>query len=212
MTQKSKQSDDQLKDIQEIRGIMEKNTRFLSLSGLSGVFAGIAALAGAGIVKWYFIKEGIDYTLGGAESLSQENLQFLIRIAAGVLLTALLLAWLFTMRNAKNQKKPVNNKASRRWLMHLGFPLLTGGVFSSILVYQEILYLVPSVMLVFYGLALINAGKFTFEDITYLGFFEVLLGLFAALFPLKALWLWTIGFGVLHVIYGGLVYFKYDKS
>lgn len=206
------ENQNQLNDIREIRGILENNTRLLSLSGLSGIFAGIAALAGAGAAKWYLIQEDIHFTTTGAEGLAKENLHVLLGIAAAVFLLALLSVWFFTSRHASHQNKPIHNKASRRWLMHLSIPLLTGGLFCLILISQGTLHLIPAIMLVFYGMALLNAGKFTFEDISSLGMFEILLGLIAALLPLYGLLLWTLGFGILHVVYGALVYFKYNRA
>ena len=201
-----------LNDIREIRGIIENNTRFLSLSGLSGIFAGVSALLGSAVAKWYLIKEDIHFTVSGTESLNRENLNVLLGLAAVVFLLALLSVWFFTARHARMQKRPVNNKASRRWLIHLSIPMLTGGLFCFILISQGTLHLIPSLMLVFYGMGLLNAGKFTFEDISVLGLLEIVLGLMAVLFPFYGLLLWTLGFGALHVIYGALVYFKYNRG
>jgi predicted lysophospholipase L1 biosynthesis ABC-type transport system permease subunit len=41
----------QADDIKAIREMMEKSSKFLSLSGLSGVVAGCAAIAGADVKK-----------------------------------------------------------------------------------------------------------------------------------------------------------------
>ena len=41
-------------DLQAIREIMERSSKFLSLSGLSGIFAGVCALIGAAIA-WFII-------------------------------------------------------------------------------------------------------------------------------------------------------------
>jgi uncharacterized membrane protein HdeD (DUF308 family) len=64
-------------------------------------------------------------------------------------------------------------------------------------------------MLIFYGLALVSAGKFTFGEIHYLGMLEVLTGLLALVFPSIALFLWAFGFGVLHILYGLIMHKKY---
>ena len=73
-------------------------------------------------------------------------------------------------------------------------------------------FLLPSIMLVFYGLALINASKYTLEDIRHLGYCEIVLGLLSAWFIGYGLLFWAIGFGVLHIVYGTIMYFKYDRA
>jgi hypothetical protein len=207
-----KKEEDQLRAIHEIKDIMEKNVRFISLSGLSGVFAGVSALLGAAMVKWYFLNEGINYMAEGAGLLRSKDLRFLFISAVAIFLLAFASAWFFTARRAKKQKLKVNTKASKRWLIHLAIPLVTGGLFLATLWHYNLVFLFPSVMLIFYGLGLINAGKFTIDDIFYLGVFQIILGLVAAVVPLYGLLLWTIGFGFLHVAYGTLVYFKYEQA
>ena len=44
---------DYLKDISEIKNLMNKSSRFISLSGLSGILAGIYALVGAAMTYYY---------------------------------------------------------------------------------------------------------------------------------------------------------------
>jgi hypothetical protein len=95
--------------------------------------------------------------------------------------------------------------------LNLAIPLATGGAFCAILIYHNLLYLVAPAMLVFYGLALLNGSKYTLSDIRYLGIFEIILGLFASVFVGYGLTLWTVGFGMLHIVYGALVYFKYER-
>jgi len=71
--------------------------------------------------------------------------------------------------------------------------------------------LIAPVMLVFYGLALINASKYTLNDIRYLGYAETVIGLIACFFVDYGLLAWTIGFGALHIIYGLMMFYKYEK-
>jgi hypothetical protein len=66
-------------------------------------------------------------------------------------------------------------------------------------------------MLIFYGLALINASPNLFDEIRYLGYSEILIGLLAAAFIGYGLYFWAFGFGVLHIAYGLVMYKKYDS-
>ncbi len=205
------QQQDQLEALHEIRNIMDRSSRFLSLSGLSGVFAGLSALVGAAVVRWYFSQHNIHYYDDLGHNLTRENIFFILAVAAAVLILAFCTATYFTVRNARNKNHRTWDSLSRRLLLNLTVPLATGGAFCAILIYHDILYLVAPAMLVFYGLSLFNGSKYTFSDIRYLGILEIILGLFASVFVGYGLILWTVGFGMLHIVYGALVYFKYER-
>jgi len=203
-----------IEDIKAIRKIMEESSRFLSLSGLSGVFAGVTAIAGA-IVAYFFIldKGNIHYedylrTLPTYET-QVIRLQ-LMADAAIVLLISVLFALYFSLKKAKNDGKNILTPISKRLLINLFIPLVTGGIFSIVLLHQNYIHLIVPVFLIFYGLALVNAGKFTFGEIFYLGILEIITGLVSAFVPGWGLVFWIFGFGVLHIIYGLAMYRKYE--
>ncbi|MDX5436706.1 MAG: hypothetical protein LPK03_05895, partial [Pontibacter sp.] len=189
------QQQDQLEALHEIRSIMDRSSRFISLSGLSGVFAGLSALAGAAVVKWYFTQHNINYYSDLASNFSRDNVLFVLAVAVGVLVLAFSTATYFTARNARKKNQRTWDNQSRRLVLNLAIPLATGGVFCAILLYHGILYLVAPAMLVFYGLALLNGSKYTLGDIRYLGIIEIFIGLVACVFVSYGLMLWTLGFG-----------------
>ncbi len=199
-----------LQDLSTIRSMMERASRFLSLSGLSGVSAGIAALAGAWLAAG---------AIGGTavpvpEELLVRSLSprtFLIIDASVVLVLALGLSVLFSRRMARKKGMPIWSSATKFVLVSLAIPLAAGGAFCLILVHNGIFFLIPSAMLVFYGLALFNAGTYTVGEVRYLGILEIILGLLAAVWAEHGLAFWAIGFGVLHILYGTLLYAKYEK-
>ncbi|MEJ8803318.1 hypothetical protein [Pontibacter sp. H249] len=205
------QQQDQLATLHEIRNIMDRSSRFISLSGLSGIAAGVSALIGAAVVKWHLVKNGIDYSKTIGSSLTNDDLLFLVSVAVFVFILALCSATYFTARNAKKKNHRVWDSKTERMLINLFIPLAAGGVFCAILMYHEVLYLVAPAMLIFYGCALLNASKYTLSDIRYLGLIEIILGLVASFFVGYGLLAWTVGFGVLHVVYGTLMYFKYER-
>jgi hypothetical protein len=205
------QQKDQLDTLHEIRNIMDRTTRFISLSGLSGIFAGLSALAGAAVIKWYFVQHNINYPQTLGTDLSNDNLLFILATAVATLSLAICTAILFTARNAQNKNLGSWDNQSKRLLVNLAIPLATGGAFCAILVYHNLLFLVAPATLVFYGLALLNGSKYTFGEIRYLGIIEIAIGLVASVFVGYGLMLWTFGFGVLHVVYGALLYFKYER-
>lgn len=205
-----------LQDITEIRSMMEQSTRFMSLSGLSGVFAGLFALLGAAIA-YFLLDYHILFQKGTVCILRQPQyytLRFIgILMADGiaVLLLALGASIFFTTRKAKKKNLPIWNNSAKRMLINLFLPLIIGGMFCLILLYHRIIFLIAPCTLIFYGLALLNASKYTLSEIKYLGLFEILTGLIASFFIGYSLFFWTFGFGLLHIVYGALMYFRYEK-
>jgi len=192
---------------------MEESSRFLSLSGLSGVFAGLLAIAGALVAYFLILKNGtIHYdeyfrTMSAKET-SVLRLQFLAD-AAIVLILALLVSFYFSLKKAKRDGKSLWTPVSKNMLLNMFIPLLTGGIFVIILLIQNHIQLIVPGFLVFYGLSLVSAGKFTYGEVFYLGIFEIFAGLISALFPAHGLLFWIFGFGILHIVYGLVMYRKY---
>ena len=205
------QEQDQLATLHEIRNIMDRSSRFISLSGLSGVAAGVSALIGAGVVKRYLLNHEINYSETLGRDLTKEAVFYLLAVAGLVFIVALCSAIFFTARNARKNSHRVWDSKTERMLVNLFIPLTAGGIFCAALMYHDLPYLVAPAMLIFYGCALLNASKYTLSDIRYLGIFEIILGLLACFFVSYGLIAWTIGFGVLHIVYGTLVYFKYER-
>jgi hypothetical protein len=204
-----------LENLKEIRSIMERSQKFLSLSGLSGVSAGIVALLASGIVFWKKAQLTNDYTPSNiftARFVDPNFMGFLLQIGIITLVLAVLSAYYFTFRNAQKMGQKVWNTLSKNLLVSLFIPLLTGGVFCVGLVFNNVSWAIASVTLIFYGLALVNAAKYTHRDVFYLGLFEVILGLGSMFLPGFTLVFWAFGFGILHIAYGLSMYFKYDKK
>lgn len=201
-------------DIQAIRKIMEESSRFLSLSGLSGVIAGLAAITGALVV--YFLVPGggsihlEDYFTGLGVSGNLSTRWHLLVVAFMVLAVALLGAFYLSARRAKKAGKNFWSPASRRMVISLFIPLAAGGLFVIALLMHHFISLIIPGLLIFYGLALVNAGKFTLGEIFYLGILQIITGLIAAFVPGYDLVFWIAGFGMLHIVYGLVMYRKYE--
>ncbi|MDX9696140.1 MAG: hypothetical protein RBT49_10160 [Bacteroidales bacterium] len=202
-----------IEDIKTIRKIMEESSRFLSLSGISGVLAGVIAIAGALVTYLAILDNGnipfADYLNTLSEQKSVLQKWQLIGVAATVLLLSLLFAFYLSIKKAKRDNKTVWTPVSKRLLINMFIPLAAGGIFIIMLMIQSYFLLIIPCFLIFYGLALVNAGKFTFGEIFYLGILEIIIGLFAAFIPAQGLLFWIIGFGILHIIYGLVMYRKY---
>ena len=196
-------------DLSHIRSMMERSSRFISLSGLSGVFAGLSALIGGLYVYQLFKTNGLDYFDGEHKLYSVDLVSELFFIALIILFFALTFGIFFTIRKSRKYNLPIWTSATKKMLVNLTIPLLVGGVFCLALLYHQIYVLIAPSTLLFYGLALINAEKYTFSDIKYLGFCELALGCFSLFFLGYGLFFWIIGFGILHILYGLIVFKKY---
>lgn len=204
-----------LDQLAQIRAMMEQSTRFLSLSGLSGVMVGIIALAGS--VAVYLVLGGnwnltsayhVRYVQGPV--LQDPYVRQLLLIAIAMIVLGIGSGYFFTARKAKRQNHELWTSAARRMLVNLFIPLVIGGIFTFVLLLEQyFLLLVPS-LLIFYGLALFNGSKFTHDDLRWLGLSQCVLGLTALAFPGYGLLFFAFGFGVLHIIYGMIMYRKYD--
>ena len=203
-----KSEQEYIKDLTEIRSMMERSTKFLSLSGWSGILAGIYALAGAYIAYSWFHFD----TAGFAGSYNEAgNVLNLFVLALVVLFLAIGTAVFLSYKKSEKRGERIWNSAARRLLVNMFVPLVAGGVFILILFFKDLIALVTPSMLVFYGLALWNAGKFTYEEVKSLGIIQIILGLFASYFTEYGLLLWALGFGIVHIVYGIYMHLKYER-
>lgn len=206
-----KEVQDYEKDIASIRNMMERSVKFISLSGLSGVIAGLYALAGALYVYFlvYYPFSPFGFRFYYANQF--EIVVHLLTVATIVLALSLGTGYWFSRRKAQKLGMTIWNRASQQLMIDLAIPLVTGGLFMLILLSRNYYGVVAPACLVFYGLALINASRNTYSEVRYLGFTEIALGLISALIPGYGLIFWALGFGVMHIVYGAVMHFRYDK-
>lgn len=199
------------KDLASIRSIMERSVKFISLSGLSGVLSGTYALLGAGIAyQEIYIRVG---PMDTAESILDhpEAIFKLEVVAILVLFASLATGFLMSLRKAKKMQTSLWSSISQQLMKDLLIPLATGGIFILILLLRKEYVLLAPAALIFYGLALVQASRNTYSEVMYLGFTEIILGLVSAALPGYGLFFWAIGFGVMHIIYGTMMYFRYER-
>ncbi len=207
-----------LQDVTEIKKMMERSSRFTSLSGLSCIAAGICALAGA----WLAYNTLQNYYEGDPKGWYYSNASFallkskLLLIAGGTFLAALLSAFFFTWRKAQKTGNSLTDHSSKKVFWSMAFPLLTGGIFVLGMLQHNEWRFVASSCLVFYGLSLVSAGRYTLADLRSLGYCQILLGLINLFITKQSfgygLYFWVIGFGILHIIYGILIWWKHDRN
>lgn len=196
-------------DLQHIRNMMEKSSRFISLSGISGVFAGLFALTGDLYVYFLFEKKGVDYFDGTRNFYNIDIVQHLVLVAMVIMILAIVFGAYFTIKKSKANHLKIWDTTTKKLLFNFAVPLATGGLFCAGLLYYQLHVFLAPATLIFYGLALFNAGNYTYSDIKYLGLCEIVLGLFSLFFLGYGLFFWAIGFGVLHIVYGIIMHRKY---
>ena len=208
-----------LEDLKEIRKMMETSSKFLSLSGLSGISAGIIAILGSSYA-WFLItqfeKKALHYIASNEYTEKLNELDFhLIFTALVILILAVGFGFLFTYLSAKKKKQSLFQPLSFKLAWSLGLPLAFGGAFTLILVHHQVWGFIGASTLMFYGMALLNASKYVHVEIKYLAICQMTLGLLSAWFSTNmmfSLYFWALGFGVLHIIYGAIMFFKYDRK
>ncbi|RFM29898.1 hypothetical protein [Deminuibacter soli] len=196
-----------LDTIRDIKQMMERSSRFISLSGLSGISAGVCALAGA----WY-VNDTIEHTNFGQAYAAISLTLHLVKVAVIVFLAALISAFFFTYLRSKKTHVPIWGTQAQRLMINMIIPLGVGGLFTLKLVDLGVYGLVAPSCLIFYGLSLLNASKYTFKEIRHLAIVQLLLGLTNCWFVGYGLYFWAAGFGIAHIAYGAIMWWKYEKQ
>jgi hypothetical protein len=199
------------KDLASIRMMMERSVKFISLSGLAGVLAGIYALLGAAaayLIAHYPISP-FQYRI---YSVRESDVMLkLLGVALVVLLASAITGVYLSNRKARKHGVHLWNTATKQVFFNLAIPLFSGGAFILVMLATGHYGLAAPACLIFYGLALIQGSNNLFEEIRYLGYCEIILGLISAALPGYGLIFWALGFGVLHIVYGLIMYNKYDR-
>lgn len=197
-----------IEDLKEIRDIMHRSARFISLSGLSGVWTGVVALAGVFLAYQIVFKDS-EYLVHHAVEISKKTLWNLLAIATSTLILSVWGAFFFTYKKTRKRNQSVWNMQTKQLLFNLLIPLITGGVLCLLFLAKGFVGVLPSVTLVFYGLALVNGSKYTLPEIRNLGLIEILIGLIAFQFVAYSLFFWALGFGLVQITYGLIIQRKY---
>ena len=204
-----KKEQDYIRDIAEIRTMMERSSKFLSLAGWAGIMAGIYALVGA-FVAYSIFGFNPQEIYNPSEEPGAEFSK-VIFLALAILLLAIGTAILLSFRKAAKKGEKLWNPTAKRLLINMSVPLSAGGILLLIFIWHDLIGLIAPLSLIFYGLALFSAGRYTFKEIKTLGLIQVGLGLIASCFVEYGILLWAVGFGVFHIIYGISMHFNYEK-
>ncbi|UFH57173.1 hypothetical protein [Spirosoma sp. KNUC1025] len=207
-----KKEQDYIRDLSEIRSMMERSSKFLSLAGWAGIMAGLYALTGAYIAYsvFDFAPDKLVYNTPLAGSLSSDLLKVIL-LAILILILAVGTAILLSYKKAARKGQKLWHAITRRLLINMAVPLVAGGLLILILLANGLVGLIIPCTLVFYGLALYNAGQFTYEEVKSLGLIQIGLGLLSAYFVEYSVLGWALGFGVFHIMYGIYMHYRYER-
>jgi hypothetical protein len=207
-----KEEKDYIRDITEIRTMMERSSKFLSLSGWAGIMAGIYALVGAYIAFHFFEFNPDDSTssMGMSGDLSS-GFSKVIFLAILILILAIGTAVYLSRKKARTRAEKIWNATAKQLLINMAVPLFAGGILILVCISKGMIGLVVPLTLIFYGLALFNASKFTYDEVKMLGIIQIGLGLAAAYFVAYGLLFWALGFGVVHICYGIYIHRRYEQ-
>lgn len=206
-----KEGRDYIRDITEMRSMMERSSKFLSLSGLASVMAGVYALAGAVIAYkvLHFNPDGIVFKRPSVST--HYTLVSVVWLALVVLALAIGTAIFLSGKKASRRREKFWNATSRRLMINMAVPLVAGGLLLLILLAKGLVGLVAPFSLLFYGLAMYNASKFTYEEVRSLGLIQIGLGLIGSYFTEYGLLVWALGFGIVHIVYGLYLHYRYER-
>ncbi|HPF52979.1 MAG TPA: hypothetical protein PK335_15475 [Draconibacterium sp.] len=199
-----------IEDLKEIKEMMNRSSRFLSLSGISGVTAGIIALAGAYLAHRMVFSQSNLLSFNSVE-LSGEQFINLLVIALATMIVSIGLVIFLTTQETKKRRQKIWDHQTKRILINLFIPLVTGGIVCLSFLFKGFVGVTMPLTLIFYGLALLNVSKYTVNEIRSLGLIEIVLGLVSLQFIAYGLWFWAAGFGLFHIVYGFIVKLKYKS-
>lgn len=197
-----------LEDLKEIRQMMERSSRFLSLSGSSGI--GIGFLASL-FVAWQVSKGNMSLTEQRNFDLLAPAWEEFIIGTFGLFVICVLLSMGLTLRRTLKKGLTIWTSSTKNILGAIGLPMMVG----AMLLLQNFNSLstdafFPATLLC-YGLGLFFASRYTYDELRIMGLAMLVLGTLSILYPPYSLLFWVLGFGALHMIYGAIMYFRYER-
>lgn len=203
--------------LNDIREMMSKSSRFQSVSGWSiiivGLYAAVASAMAAAVI-------GVGDWLPGFENLHRyanlntpSRIRTAALIAIGLLALSLLTVFVFAIvKSKRHHLRFALDKRMMQMLLDFFVPLAAGGLLSMALVMQGHYGLTSSIMLLFYGLALINCSHYTYPVLRYLGYAELLIGVVDCFTMSHALLFWFLGFSVMHILFGIVYVLMFERD
>ena len=172
-----------------IRETMERAGSFTAVPGWGGIAMGISAIIAA--------------VLAGKE----QDPALWLRVWIIELIVAMLLASATMTLKARRARTSLFMGPARRFAMAFAPPVMVGGVLTWALAWREQFELLPAVWLLLYGAGIIAGGMYSVRVVPIMGGLFFMLGLLALFLPGNLLL--ALGFGVLHIVFGSIIAWRY---
>ena len=190
-------------DLKVIRELMERPVKYSTQSGLAGIIAGLAALGGLGFDIFNSLR---------AETLGRA-IWWNMFVWLGVLIVATAGVLVMTRIREKKRGMPLWSNVKGRILRTILPPFIAGVglTFATLFMWYKTgndfqVYLIPSIWMLFYGVACWQVGEFSVREIRILGVAFILAGLCTAMFfQCRPYLVLGITFGGFHLVYGTIV-------
>ncbi|MCK5678224.1 MAG: hypothetical protein KAH72_07085 [Flavobacteriaceae bacterium] len=167
----------------------------------SFIFSGIYSLIGIFIASKLI--HGYKYSEEGINLLPINFFEFLLIVFAFLIfLISILTTYILARKN--------NTKISKNQILHFFIPLILGSIILFILLNKGYYRLVPSVLLISYGIALLNVNRLVKVNLLFLALSEIIIGIVTYYTENRELLLLAIGFGFFPILYG--IYFSKKSS
>lgn len=207
-------SKEALNELSEIKMMMTRSTKFLSLSGWSGIWVGLCGLLASGTLYYWQTLATFSYLpLSDSDPYQTAYTPFmLVGLAIVTFITAVAGGFYFTIRKTKQSGTPFLTSVTKRLLVRFATPLVIAAVLCLILYSHYLVEYTLATTLLFYGLALFTIQEDTVKEVKSIASLEIILGLLAFYFVDRSLLFWALGFGAVHLLYGIILWNKYDKT
>ncbi len=192
-------------ELKVIRSLMERPIKYSTQSGLAGIVAGAAALAG--------VAADAEVT---RRNPGLEGLWISMCVWAAVFAVAFLGTLLLTRLRERRRGMPAWSLIKRRILLTILPPFVAGVGLTIAIIYRYVgvgsdeWLLIPAVWMLFYGVALWQLGEFSIVEVRVMGAAFILAGIVAAALyqasPYEAL---GVTFGGFHIVYGLVVWVRH---
>lgn len=195
-------------ELKVIRQLMERPIRYSTMSGLSGIWAGCAALAGVFADSYFSFR----CNQGAVAAFCVNAL-----IWGGVFAMAFAGTIVLTRLREVKQGMPAWSAIKKRILLTIGPPFVAGAGLTFAIACPWSLgrgaaqwELIPAIWMLFYGVTLWQLGLFSTVEIRTLGWAFIVAGLLSAALLRNSPYL-TMGatFGGFHVLYGVVVVLRH---
>lgn len=191
-----------LRNLERIRALMERATRYSHLSGWSAIVAGGLAMAGA-VLCWK-LRVNFNHPFCATP---------LAAIWGSVLVLALGQHVAFTVASARRRGEPAWTHLTRQVVISMLPSFFVGAAITGYGLQTGQLDLLPPIWMLAYGMSLLALGLFAGPKIQGVGILFLLLGA-ATLwwFQEYGLRMMLVSFGGLHVLLGAWIVWKLRKS